>query len=137
MQTFLPYQDFYKCASVLDYRRLGKQRLECKQIILALTGQTNAWRNHPCTKMWDGYVPFLACYGLAVCTEWINRGYKDSLLPFMLAYSYRHISDKVPYWLGDERLHRSHRAALLYKQPEHYNQFGWSEEPELNYYWPR
>ena len=36
MQTFLPYPDFQISASVLDYRRLGKQRVECKQLLTAL-----------------------------------------------------------------------------------------------------
>jgi hypothetical protein len=32
MQTFLPYEDFTLSAQVLDYRRLGKQRVEALQI---------------------------------------------------------------------------------------------------------
>lgn len=36
MQTFLPYPDFKKSAQCLDYQRLGKQRLECKQILQTL-----------------------------------------------------------------------------------------------------
>lgn len=36
MQTFLPYPDFKKSASVLDNKRLGKQRLECLQILRTL-----------------------------------------------------------------------------------------------------
>ena len=30
MQTFLPYNNFYKSAKVLDQKRLGKQRVESK-----------------------------------------------------------------------------------------------------------
>jgi hypothetical protein len=30
----------------------------------------------------------------------------------------------------------SHRAALLYKLPEHYSQFGWTEDPKVAYLWP-
>ena len=33
MQTFLPYESFEDTAKVLDYRRLGKQRVEGMQII--------------------------------------------------------------------------------------------------------
>ena len=33
MQTFLPYPDMIKSAKALDYKRLGKQRVEAKQII--------------------------------------------------------------------------------------------------------
>ena len=38
MQTFLPYKSFTKSAQVLDYKRLGKQRVEAMQIFNALTG---------------------------------------------------------------------------------------------------
>jgi hypothetical protein len=36
VQTFLPYSDYATSARVLDYRRLGKQRVETKQILLAM-----------------------------------------------------------------------------------------------------
>ena len=40
MQTFLPYPDFKKSASCLDYKRLGKQRVEGLQILNAIQGDT-------------------------------------------------------------------------------------------------
>ena len=36
MQTFLPHRSFSKSAETLDYRRLGKQRVEAKQILEAI-----------------------------------------------------------------------------------------------------
>lgn len=36
MQTFLPYPDFNESARVLDDKRLGKQRVECLQILNVL-----------------------------------------------------------------------------------------------------
>ena len=33
MQTFLPYSSFTESAKILDWRRLGKQRVEGMQII--------------------------------------------------------------------------------------------------------
>ena len=36
MQTFLPYPSFTQSAACLDDKRLGKQRVECKRILLAL-----------------------------------------------------------------------------------------------------
>ena len=39
MQTFLPYESFAESAKVLDWRRLGKQRVEGMQIIKAITGE--------------------------------------------------------------------------------------------------
>jgi len=55
MQTFLPYVNFAESAKCLDYRRLGKQRVEAKQILDVLNGKTTAWQNHPCVKAWKGY----------------------------------------------------------------------------------
>lgn len=39
MQTFLPYADFSMSAKCLDYRRLGKQRVEAMQILNAIRGE--------------------------------------------------------------------------------------------------
>lgn len=46
MQTFLPYPDFKKSLQALDYRRLGKQRVEAYQIIrfLKATSQSKVYR---------------------------------------------------------------------------------------------
>lgn len=54
MQTFLPYADFARSAQVLDRARLGKQRVETKQIMLALTTEYYGWKYHPVTLMWSG-----------------------------------------------------------------------------------
>ena len=61
MQTFLPYSSFKDTAKVLDYRRLGKQRVEGMQIIQTIENQ-NGWKNHPIVKMWTPYVPALKQY---------------------------------------------------------------------------
>lgn len=134
MQTFLPYPSFADTARVLDYRRLGKQRVEAKQIIMALEGQTKGWVNHPATKMWTGYEVALAAYGFIVCKEWTRRGYKDSLTPFFKS----RISSSIntPHWLGNQDFHASHRSNLLRKDPVYYGQFGWQEDSTLPYIWP-
>ena len=61
MQTFLPHKSFKKSLKVLDWRRLGKQRVEAHQVLNVLLGrtETKGWRNHPITRMWDGYEPAL------------------------------------------------------------------------------
>lgn len=81
MQTFLPYVNFYESAKCLDYRRLGKQRVQAKQIYDILTGNTKskAWSNHPATKMWSGYEDALALYYNEIVVEWIARGYKNNM----------------------------------------------------------
>ena len=40
MQTFLPYKSFKQSLQSLDYRRLGKQRVEAFQILNVLLGRT-------------------------------------------------------------------------------------------------
>lgn len=43
MQTFLPYSCFDNCAASLDPKRLGKQRVEAKQIIQTLELGPKSW----------------------------------------------------------------------------------------------
>jgi hypothetical protein len=137
MQTFLPYPDFEKTAKVLDYRRLGKQRVETKQILMALNGQTKGWVNHPATKMWAGHERALAEYGLQMCTEWKSRGYKDTLTEFFL----ERIEDDgctgaLPVWFGMGELHQSHQSNLVRKDREFYGPLFPGVPDDLPYIWP-
>jgi hypothetical protein len=149
MQTFLPLANFYESAACLDVKRLGKQRCECKQIMLALEGAYNnsgAWINHPAVMMWRNYESALASYGAAVCKTWRNLGYKDSLLEFFQDRQARYLLEhstngdywrlRFPPWMGDENFHASHRSNLLRKNREWYSKFGWSESDDLPYVWP-
>ena len=143
MQTFLPYPDFAKSAACLDRMRLGKQRVECLQILNALTGKSEGWKNHPAVKMWKGYEKWLAKYGLTICTEWIKRGYKDScydkIFPFYNPddFSINWMGQK-PKWLGDEEFHLSHKSNLIRKNPEFYRPiFGLDIPDDLPYIWPK
>ena len=140
MQTFLPSPSYDESARILDYKRLGKQRVETKQILLALGKTEGGWRNHPATKMWRGHEISLCQYGTAMCWEWQRRGYKDSLLNFFASALAQYEEDgrtyMPPAWLGDDFIHSSHRSNLLRKDPEYYGQFGWSEDSTLPYVWP-
>ena len=144
MQTFLPYNSFTDTARVLDYRRLGKQRIEAKQILSILLGETTskAWTNHPAVKMWKGFEHALAEYGVAVCKEWKARGFVDNQLPYFTArtlggkYPGIVCSYSVPIWLGDENFHRSHRSNLIRKNAEFYGKLWPNETPNQPYIWP-
>jgi hypothetical protein len=136
MNTFLPYPSVIESSQCLDYRRLGKQRVEAWQILNTLLGKSDGWKNHPAVKQWKGYEHYLAWYGYEMCTEWINRGYKDTLRPKFLAVN-KTIKDMAfPDWLGDEAYHASHRSNLLRKDAKWYGQFGWTESNDLPYVWP-
>jgi hypothetical protein len=136
MQTFLPYKSFNESAQCLDYRRLGKQRIEAKQLLQILLSETDkkGWRNHPALLMWKGYENSLAYYGMIICEEWIRRGYKDNQLDY---FKERSNIDNVilPHWL-DDNFTKSHRSNLLRKDKEFYSKYGWDVPDDLEYIWP-
>lgn len=138
MQTFLPYADFQESASALDYRRLGKQRVETWQLLQALSGERKGWRNHPAAKMWDGYETALAQYGLVMCTEWVNRGYNDTMTERFEKLLDGIDQEKIRYpsWVGDANFHRSHQSNLVRKQPEFYEPKFPGVPADLEYIWP-
>lgn len=130
MQTFLPYADFSESVKCLDYRRLGKQRVEAMQILNALKDPNYGWQNHPAVKMWRGYEGALKAYMNICIKEWLRRGYKNNMELARVPKSV-----KYPPWFGNEKFHASHRSNLLRKDPEWYGQFGWLESPDLPYVW--
>ena len=133
MQTFLPYDDFIESAKVLDWRRLGKQRVEVKQLLNALEGKSKGWVNHPATKMWRGYETALKAYGDIIIVEWVSRGYKNNMQYFLDPNETQ--MWEYPPWFGNEEFHRSHRSNLTRKDPTWYSQF-WTEPDDLPYIWP-
>ena len=136
MQTFLPYESFKKSASVLDYRRLGKQRVEGMQIINAIENQNKqGWQNHPVTKMWTPYVNSLKYYTDVIIREWISRGYNNNMELYGIDELVKDDMLTFPHWLGNEKFHSSPRANLLRKDYEYYSQFGWTENPNNPYVW--
>lgn len=138
MQTFVPFADLSASVAVLDDRRLGKQRVEVFQVLRALTWPTYAWKQHPAVAMWRGFVPALVAYGVACCDEWTRRGYADVLRPQLLEWSGGQVPahPELPPWWGVEELHRSHRAALVRKDPEHYLPLLGPHDEPLDYLWP-
>jgi len=129
MQTFLPYPDFKKSLKALDYRRLGKQRVEAYQIIRAIK-YGGGWQHHPIVKMWRGHINALKLYYNLSLDEWIRRGYKNNMKKMT-------IRGKIAYpvWFGRNCFHAAHRSNLLRKDPNFYGQYKWSEPPDLPYLW--
>ena len=149
MQTFLPYPDFEATAAVLDDGRLGKQRVEVIQIVRALTVPGYAWSSHPAVLMWKGHEEALGRYGLTMCEAWTERGFADTCGPTILAdlaaagvhrvrpYEELLAGGALPEWLFDEALQRTHRSALVRKDPEHYRPiFGDDVDEDSDYIWP-
>jgi hypothetical protein len=132
MQTFLPSTSFKISAQILDYKRLGKQRIEAKQLLNILLNRTDkkGWRHHPALLQWIGYEEALKHYYNEIVIEWINRGYKNTMKLEHTCNSFN-----MPHWLNDNFC-SYHRQTLLFKNYEYYKQFGWKETPKYEYFWP-
>jgi len=156
MQTFLPYADFKKSAECLDYRRLGKQRVEAMQIINLLekhdAGEDISklpWGNHPAVKMWIGCTYSLKMYYNYILKEWIDRGYKNNMeyytdikgLENYKSYDGKrqfpkHIQAvELPNWFGRKDFHDAHKSNLLRKDKEFYGKYNWDVPDDLPYVW--
>ena len=117
--------------------------METLQILNALQnrkdGVQKGWVNHPAVIMWEGAELSLCEYGIAICEEWVSRGYKDTCLGKIEEKAKKigggawRNSITPPTWLGDESFHLSHRSKLYQKKPDHYSQ--WADVPVLDYLW--
>jgi hypothetical protein len=151
MQTFLPHASFKKSLACLDYRRLGKQRTEAFQLLIAIGDQwalkerqwridqglmkdkplKGGWINHPAALMWKRYADALRQYYNDSIDEWTERGYNNTMRKAPIPACV-----EMPRWLTDRHFHASHRSNLLRKDSEYYSQFGWTEPDNLEYVWP-
>lgn len=148
MQTFLPFADFERSARALDTKRLGKQRVETLQVVRALTVPGYGWANHPAVLMWRGHEEALGRYGLVCCDVWTEAGFGDTCAASMTldlravgvdvirSQAELAAAGALPSWLGDEALHRSHRSALVRKEPDHYRPLFPDVPDDLPYVWP-
>ena len=143
MQTFLPYPSFSQSAECLDRSRLGKQRVECLQLLNVLLGKSKVnkngkrgWENHPATLMWKGHERALVDYAVQMCDEWIRRGYKDTCRDKITSSVDTTKPVVYPSWVGDMAFHVAHRSNLIRKMPEHYQKLWPTVTGDLPYVWP-
>ena len=113
MQVFVPYVEPYFVAQSLDKRRLNKQVLECRQIIKAINGESDAWKNHPVVKMYKNHMIWLIFY--TMCLDAYRKGHlKEARRYNTVAHIY------APSFIKDWRVTSHHRARLYTKDPEYY-----------------
>jgi hypothetical protein len=145
MQTFLPVADFTESARLLDNPRLGKQRVECLQVLRALELPDYGWANHPVVTMWRGHTAGLVVYSLAMVQVWQERGFADSTRTLITEFApdaatmtqaEAAAAGLLPSWVGDEELHRSHRSNLIAKDPGFYRSRFPGDPDDLPYKWP-
>ena len=127
MQVFLPHGLTRYSMRCLDNKRLGKQRVECLQILNALQGKSKGWRHHPATLMFYGAEEALRIMGDWAIAEWVKRGYKNNMEPFSNYPTLRWESvpsEYWPEWYSNEELRikvkESHRLNLLRKDFDYY-----------------
>lgn len=138
MYTFLPFASFAKSAAALDSGRLYRQVFDCKRIILAQLDPQVGHQTHRSKTMWNGHTRSLCVFAIALIDEATSRGiaispYERRWLQVALE-SYRKDAPRVPWWLGDSRLHSSHRAALKRRDPHYYRAF--TERTDMLLWWP-
>ena len=148
VQTFLPFADFEASARSLDQKRLGKQRVECIQVLRGLVVEGYGWRHHPAVRMWKGFEEALGRYSFTCCEVWVESGFGDTCAATIGA-ELRAIgigtvrsqdelarAGRLPPWLGDEPFHHSHRAALVRKDPDFYGPKFPDVIEDVPYVWP-
>ncbi len=99
--------------------------------------------------MWAGYEEALVRYGLDVCRVWREYGHQDGCAATLVAglaaarpgavvrgQAELAAAGELPPWLGDEALHRSHRSALVRKDPDRYAPLFPGVPDDLPYVWP-
>ncbi len=117
VNTFLPVADFKYAAKLLDNARLGKQRVEGRQIVDTLCNKKSGWSNHPIVRSWRGYETALKYYVNCIIDEWVARGNNNDLDKYVIDDMSTVIR---PWWCDWDRLHINHRAMLLLKNPARY-----------------
>ena len=73
--------------------------------------------------------------GLAVAVLAITVGLRRPLFAVCQDEEFARVCG-LPEWIGDDRVHASHQAALVRKDPAFYGELFPDADPELPYYWP-
>ena len=115
MQVFLPYSNYAKSVAALNDARLGNQCYrEC------LTIFRGKWPHHPASKMWLPFKRELAKYAYACAIEMATRNkWRPQIVDKWQSFWSQQIaankSTGKPSWIGNEKLHSSHRGVLSAK----------------------
>ena len=127
MQIFITGTPF-ETAQALDKRRLNKQIIECRQILKAINGESKAWANHPCVKMYRSHVEWLEMYLGAL------DDYRDGNMEHAKFFSL--LADK--HWrppFHTQEYFNQMKRRLYTKDHEHYKQWAHLGESDINWYY--
>lgn len=134
--TFVTHDDPRETAKLLDRARLGKQRLEAKQIIDILSNvpMKNSTkvssRKHPAIDMWQGHIVALKFYFNCITKRWIKRGYKNTMELYDIKETKELLTEietktpkLFPWWFFCPLLQLSHQCSLYRKNNEYYSKY--------------
>ena len=134
MQVFVPYNDILQVVKVMacDKKRYNKQIVECNQIIRAIKGETEAWKNHPICHQYKNYIKWLEWY------KYIFEEYRNNNYTFSEEQKNNLLSQQppLPPFLSNEEYLNSHKRRLYQKSPElytHFEQYN-NEKDKSNWY---
>lgn len=130
MQIFRPYIDWDRSAAVLDNLRLGKQRVEAKQVLKAFLRRMGlirdglkGWLSHPIVLLYFNngkpYVEDVVGYFTSCINEWRGRGKENNLN----LDDINHLLSQIEKTSGTPVMHLhevEYRRILLVKDPEYY-----------------
>lgn len=126
MQVFIIGTPF-ETAKSLDKKRLNKQIIECKQILKAIDGESEAWKNHPCTKQYEKHKIWLCYYLMSL--EYYKEGNKEASIRYSnYANFYRPNFHTKDYFNQMKR-------RLYTKDKSFYNQWNYLGESNINWYY--
>ena len=145
--VWMPYPNMRLSAHVLSAALLGRQTAACVRILRLIAGHrdnrtdlynigTVAWSSHP-----EALVLYLDYCVSELNLRGQNRGIPSprsrvGVKLYQIPAEWSQNDPAVPEWLGVERIHASHRAALLAKDPGWFAQFAWSEPRVRALAWP-
>lgn len=132
MQVFVPYKEPFLTAACLDPKRLNKQILDFYQILDALDGFSDAWKNHPVVKMYKPHRTWLIYYASCLALYRNSKKTGEDASRFLSqAKSYSFKANLIrPAFLTDEFCGQ-HKRRLYTKNPSYYvnfSEFGKSDE---------
>lgn len=127
MQTFLPFTDLTMSVQCLDYKRLGKQRVEALQIINSLANPNYGYKHHPVKLLWANHVDALKYYCNLCIQEWELRGYHNTM-------EYYALPEFVELPIFEPMLYVSHQSNLLRKDRPYYCKY-FDGPSDIDYVW--
>jgi hypothetical protein len=128
MQVFIPFSSPIQVAKILDSKRRNKQIIECKQILKAINGTNEAWKNHPVVKMYSSEKSKRWLYNYMLCLDAYNRD-DINLMNYCGTLADRNKPDFI-----NDKLCDQHKRRLYTKDPIFYSSFAKFGKSEDNWY---